>query len=339
MDILSYKLGKNASGGGGGGSTEWVYPFDKTPDQIVSELFGNTTLYAIKFLILPADDSLSDLIYYYKNVSNNTETYFSDGNHLTGTNVAYLYYWDKTKDIETPYGKKRWIVQVAKSDTTLKGDITTTYVYPKVEYCYIWSKASNYTEIQSNNDMAFYVDRLEIGQKNTSLTTLTASSYCPITDFKNYNLLNINVSYYSVIKELDFTNAVGTLGTIADYSNYSNRSIKKIKIGNGVTGMTKSWLSALEEIEIPENTDYDLLLQSTKVLSGDTLLHIMKNIKDNSSTGITRTLGLSNSIAGYLLQNIYVKEENGDLVWCNSTDPGATLASTYINNKGWSVGG
>lgn len=336
MDILSYKLGKNASGGGGGGSTEWVYPFDKTPDQIASELFGSTTLYALKFLILSADDEVSDILCYYKNVSSNTETYFSDGNHLTGTSSAYNYAWDKTKDIETPYGKKRWILQVAKTDTTLKGDHNDRY-NPEVEYCYLWSRASNYNEIRYNQDYAYYSKRLEIGSKNTTMMTFYASGRSYIEDFKNYNMTKIYIQCYGTPKELDFTNAVGDISAITDSGNYGNLTIKKLTLGSGVTSLARSWLYGLEELVIPKNTDFDLLFQSSQLLSGKTLLHIMKNIKDNSLTGVSRTLGINLIIYNYILQVRYVKEENGDLVWCNSTDPGATLATTYITNKGWTI--
>ena len=234
MDILSYKLGKNASGGGGGGSTEWVYPFDKTPDQIVSELFGNTTLYAVKFLILNADDEIDDILRCYKNVSNNTETYFSDGTHLTGTNGAYNYAWDKTKDIETPYGKKRWIVQVAKSDTTLKGDQNGDYYFFNIEYCYIWSRASNYTEIQSNYETAYLARHLEIGNKNTTLMYYMCTTYSLLEDIKSYNLLTIRLQNHSIVKELDYTNAVGVVGAISDSNSYLNVNVKKIILGNNL---------------------------------------------------------------------------------------------------------
>lgn len=335
MDILSYKLGKNASGGGGG-STEWVYPLDKTPDQIASELFGNTTLYALKFLILSADDEISDILCYYKNVSSNTETYFSDGKHLTGTNSVGNYAWDKTKDIETPYGKKRWILQVAKTNTTLKGDHDGRY-NPEVEYCYLWSKASSYNEIRFGQDYAYYSKRLEIGNKNTTMMTFYAIANSYIEDFKNYNMTKVYIQCYGTPKELDFTNAVGDILSITDSGNYGNLTIKKLTLGSGVTSLAKSWLYGLEEVVIPKNTDYDLLFQASQLLSGKTLLHIMKNIKDNSSTGVSRTLGIAVKIYNYILQARYVKEENGDLVWCESTDPGATLASTYITNKGWTI--
>ena len=62
----------------------------------------------------------------------------------------------------------------------------------------------------------------------------------------------------------------------------------------------------------------------------------MKNIKDNSSTGNTRTLKLFNK-KYTIFQTKYVKEENGELVWCNSTDTGSILATTYITNKGWTI--
>lgn len=62
----------------------------------------------------------------------------------------------------------------------------------------------------------------------------------------------------------------------------------------------------------------------------------MKNIKDNSSTEVSRKIRLW-SQKYTTFQTRYVKEENEDLVWCNSTDTGAILATTYITNKGWTI--
>lgn len=330
MDILSYKLGKNASGGGGG-EEGYVYPLPLSPDEIIDTAASGRTIYAGKLLIFSANSVYDDVLPYIKCYTNR-EYYFSDGTTMSGSQSLTNYEWDTTKDIDTPYGKKRVIVEISlASNAKLDYDMSTTYQYNNIEYAYVWGK-NNYTYF--TDDLFCYAKNMVIGNENTSIKRIDFDTFVENETIYPYNVKLVSTNNYSRVKELDFSNASGEIDALNSTNN--NTNLEKIILGSGTTSFPERPYRALKYLIIPKDTDFDLPLNNCPILTNDTLLHIMKNIKDNSSTGNTRTLKLFNK-KYTIFQTKYVKEENGDLVWCESTDTGAVLATTYITNKGWNV--
>ena len=336
MDILSYKLGKNASGGGGGGGEQgYVYPLEKTPKEIIDEYTTGRSVYVAKLLIFNADDEFNDTLSYLS-IGSYVECYLSDGSHQTQNTTLNNYKWDISKDIQTPYGKKRFIVIFSYSKNSGIYEFTSSQYMNNLEYCYVYSKTSNYTYCDPSNDMSCYAKCLEIGNENTHLNRITYSYASPVEEIKPFNIGQIELKKFTKVKELDFSNVTGAVSSISGTLSSACSSIKKIILGNGVTSLADPYCYNLEEIVIPKDTNYDIKLQESRSLSPTTLLHIMENIKNNYGSEETKILKFHSAVRN-LLQARYVKEENGELVWCESTDTGSILASTYITNKGWTI--
>lgn len=334
MDILSYKLGKNASGGGGGGGEEkgYVYPLPLSPDEIIDTASSGRTIYAGKLLIFSVNSAYDNILPYIS-CNTNKEYYFSDGTAMSGSQTLTNYEWDTTKDIDTPYGKKRVIVEISlDSNTKLSNDMSTTYQYNNIEYAYVWGK-SNYTYF--TDDLFCYAKNMVIGNENTSIKRIDFDTFVENETIYPYNVRVVSTNIYSRVKELDFSNASGEIDAL-NSTSVNNNCLEKIILGSGTTSFPERNYRALKYLIIPKDTDFDLPLNKCPILTNDTLLHIMKNIKDNSSTEVSRTIRLW-SQKYTTFQTRYVKEENGDLVWCNSTDTGSILATTYITNKGWTI--
>lgn len=334
MDILSYKLGKNASGGGGGGEDKgYVYPLPLSPDEIIDTAVSGRTIYAGKLLIFSADSAYDNVLPYIS-CDNNKEYYFSDGTAMSGSQTLLNYEWDTSKDIETPYGKKRVIVEISlASNVTLNYDMTNAYQYNNIEYAYVWGK-NNYSMIDNTFDLSACAKNIVISNKNTSITRIDFSTFGETETLYPYNVRLVSTND-ARIKELDFSNATGEIDAFNRTSG-NNNCLEKIILGSGTTSFPEGGYRALKYLTIPKDTDFNLPLNKCPILTNDTLLHIMKNIKDNSSTEVSRKIRLW-SQKYTTFQTRYVKEENEDLVWCNSTDTGAILATTYVTNKGWTI--